>query len=141
MSRQATAPATPDAPTILVGRSGAEVVIRYDYAGTGGDLRLPLVIWVGLAKVTTAGRLATLGEEWTAWSSSGGRSRRDGGEVVHGYGYLHQREARLPAPVWRALSAAIHAGTLDQLPALDAQELAVRAVEQIPLITASATGA
>ncbi len=115
------------APAVQVARSGAEIVIRYRTADSHDHLRLPLVVWLGLANATRAGRLDRLGTAWSSWTTSGGRSRLDGEHVVLGFGYLHQREARLPEPVWRALAAAVRAGTLDLLPAAEQGELAANA--------------
>ncbi|WP_261565299.1 hypothetical protein [Frankia gtarii] len=119
----ATEQATPQAPAVQVARSGTEIVIRYRTTDRHDDLRLPLVVWLGLANATRTGRLDRLGAAWSSWTSSGGRTRLDGDQVVLGFGYLHQREARLPEPVWRALAAAVRAGTLEQLPAADHDEL------------------
>ncbi|EIV92255.1 hypothetical protein [Frankia sp. QA3] len=124
MSWKATAQATPDAPAVRAAHSDAEVVIRYHTAETSGDVRLPLVVWMGLAKAVRVGRLDRLGEAWSPWATSGGRVRLDGDRIVLGYGYLHRHEVRLPEPVWRALDAAVRAGTLDQLPHLGDRELA-----------------
>lgn len=124
MSWKATTPATPDAPAVRVARDGAEVVIRYRSTNAGGDVRLPLVIWDSLAGATRAGRLDGLGEAWTPWLSSGGRARLHDGHIELGYGYLHGWGERLPEPVWRALAAGVRAGTLDDLPHADPQELA-----------------
>ncbi|WP_261562853.1 hypothetical protein [Frankia tisae] len=120
---QATTPATPDAPTVRVARSGAEVVIRYRTVNAGDDVRLPLVIWASLASATRAGRLDGLGEAWTPWMSSGGRVRLHDGHVELGYGYLHGWGGLLPEPVWRALADGVRDGTLDDLPHADPQEL------------------
>lgn len=123
MSWQATTQATPQAPTVQVARSGAEIVVRYRTTDRPEYLRLPLVVWMGLTKAVRVGRLDRLGEAWSSWTSSGGRTRLDGDQVVLGFGYLHQREVRLPEPVWRALAAAVRAGTLDLLPAAEQGEL------------------
>ncbi|MCK9898286.1 hypothetical protein [Frankia sp. AgB32] len=115
MSWLATAPPPSAAPAALVARHRGEVIIR---------VRLPWVICCGLATATRAGLLHNLTSAWRVWTPSGSRSRLDDGEVVHAYGYLHGREARLPVDVWRALAAAIYDGLLDRLPAVDATEIA-----------------
>ncbi|WP_256788259.1 hypothetical protein [Frankia sp. AvcI1] len=120
---QAAGPATSEAPTVRVARSGAEVVIRYRTTSGQVDVRLPLVVWMGLTKAVRSGRLDRLGMGWSSWTPSGGRTPLDGDQVVLGFGYPHRREARLPAPVWRALAAAVRAGTLDLLPAADQRDL------------------
>ncbi|SNQ47073.1 conserved hypothetical protein [Frankia canadensis] len=116
-----TTPVASDAPTVRVARSGADVVIRHHTGHTRRDLRLPLVVWFGVVRAMRAGRL---GEAWTSLTASGGRARLHDGTIELGYGYLHQRTATLPAPVWRALAAAVCVGTLDQLPHADDHELA-----------------
>ncbi|MCK9897662.1 hypothetical protein [Frankia sp. AgB32] len=112
MSWLTTTPAPAEAPAALVARQGAEVIIRH----SNTDTHLPWVIWHALTAATRAGALDHLDAEWTVWSSSGGRSRRDGGDVVLAYGYLSGREARLPVDVWQAVAVAIRAGRMDQLP-------------------------
>jgi hypothetical protein len=99
-----TATVASDAPTIRVARCGADVVIRHHTDGTHRDLRLPLVVWFSVVRAIHAGRLDRLGEAWTPLTASGGRARLRDGRVELGYGYLHQRTATLPAPVWRALT-------------------------------------
>lgn len=123
MPWQTTGPVALDAPTVRVARSGADVVIRHYTAGTHRDLCLRLVVWFGVVRAIHAGRLDRIGEAWMSLTASDGRARLRDGRVELGYGYLHQRTATLPAPVWRALAAAARAGTLDQLPHADHREL------------------
>jgi hypothetical protein len=119
-----TTPVASDAPTVRVARSGADVVIRHHTGHTRCDLRLPLVVWFGVVRAMRAGRLDQLGEAWTSLTASGGRARLHHGTIELGYGYLYQRTATLPVPVWWALAAAVRVGTLDQLPHADDHELA-----------------
>ncbi|KQC38998.1 hypothetical protein [Frankia sp. ACN1ag] len=119
-----TTPVASDAPTVRVARSGADVVIRHHTGHTRCDLRLPLVVWFGVVRAVRAGRLDQLGEAWTSLTASGGRVRLHDGRVELDYGYLNRWTVELPAPVWRALAAAVRVGALDQLPHADDHELA-----------------
>ncbi|SNQ47040.1 conserved hypothetical protein [Frankia canadensis] len=111
------------APTCQFGRYGAEVVVRYIYAGEARDIRLPGIIWVGLLSSVRAGRIVRLNETWTPWLASGGRARQRAGYVELGYGYLFNREERIPGSVWEQITAAMRSGGLEPLPSVDAAEL------------------
>ncbi len=125
MTWKATAVGAGGVPAARVGRAGAEVVIRHTGSGDAVvDVRLPWPVWHGLVRATRTGRFDRLGAGWSAWTSSGGRSRLDGQSVIHSFGYLHRWEIRLPVAVWEALAGEMRAGRLDQLPAVDAGELA-----------------
>ncbi|MCM3922240.1 hypothetical protein ND748_11300 [Frankia sp. AiPs1] len=108
------------APACKFGREGIDVVIGYDYGGETQELRIPGVVWLGLAEAIAAGRLKDLDGGWLAWSLAGGRARVVDGYVHLAYGYLHRMEARLPASVWQQITAAVRAHAVDALPVIEA---------------------
>ncbi len=115
MSWQTTAVA----PACKFGREGINVVVAYDFAGQAQQMRLPAVVWFGVVEAIRAGRLDRLDANWKSWSPSGGLARVVDGYVHLAYGYLHHREASVPASVWQQIAAAVHAHAVDHLPVIE----------------------
>ncbi|ABD12667.1 hypothetical protein ThrDRAFT_02825 [Frankia casuarinae] len=103
------------APSAQFARDGAEVVIRYRYAGEVHELRFPGVVWFALVQEAHAATFTTLTSAWTAWAVAGGLVRHVDGHVDLRYGYLGLREIRLPATIWGQILAAIRARAIDDL--------------------------
>ncbi|ORT46895.1 hypothetical protein KBI5_22730 [Frankia sp. KB5] len=103
------------APAVEFARDGAEVVIRYRYAGEVHELRFPNVIWSGLVQEARVATFATLTAEWAEWAVAGGLVRHADGQVDLRYGYLGLREIRLPATIWDQILAAIRSRAVDGL--------------------------
>jgi hypothetical protein len=107
---------TPVAPALAFGRQAGDVLIRYDFAGTQHEIRLPGAVWHGLAAAVRRRSLDRLGEQPTAWGPSGGAAARRDGYVHLAYGWRNHIAVRVPESIWEQISAAIRGSALDALP-------------------------
>lgn len=115
---------TPVAPALAFGRQAGDVLVRYEFAGTENDIRLPLAVWRDLADAIRRGHLSQPPAEWTPWAPAAGQGLamlRDG-HVHLRHGPRNQVEERLPESVWQQLAAAVRCRAVDQLPVINAAD-------------------
>ncbi|CAO5170870.1 conserved hypothetical protein [Frankia sp. AiPs1] len=115
------------APLCQFGRHGAEILIRYRYAGTPVLLAIPHPVWLAIVETLRADTPGELGTGWSRWHGTEGGAvlvALRQGHVHLGFGYVQPVSLRMPASVWRQITAAIRARAVDRLPAVDATEAA-----------------